>query len=170
MFQPSVAHRFKISEWSCYIDAAKMCKWHIKATWSRNDCIESSIYLSDASLETISNVNSVIVSRLFGLHDHLKNCEVWRSYLHSIFVSRVCVDFKGTHQVCFKVSIDFSTGFLDLIIKPFDHQTDIFRELCLIIKPFDNQAFWEIWLIILIIKLFDYFVYKPFPHKPNKPD
>jgi hypothetical protein len=37
--------------------------------------------------------------------------------------------------------IDLIIGFLGLIIKAFDNQAEIFRELGLIIKPFDNQAF-----------------------------
>jgi hypothetical protein len=41
----------------------------------------------------------------------------------------------------FSTLFDLMIGFLGLIIKAFDNQTEIFRELGLIITPFDNQAF-----------------------------
>jgi hypothetical protein len=48
---------------------------------------------------------------------------------------------KGYHQAFLGVLIDLNIQLLVLIIKPFDNQTEIFRELVLIIKFFDNQAF-----------------------------
>ncbi len=69
---------------------------------------------------------------------------------------------KVWYQAFSWVLIDLIMELLDLSIKWFDNQTDIFIDLCLIIKPCDNQSFWDIWLII---KSFDYFVYKTFTHK-----
>ena len=51
------------------------------------------------------------------------------------------VSFKAYYHAFFWVLIDLIIGFLDLIINPFDNQTEIFREIRLIIKPFDRQAF-----------------------------
>ena len=48
---------------------------------------------------------------------------------------------KGTYQAVFWVLIDLIIGLLGLIIKPFENQTEIFRELGLIINPLGNQAF-----------------------------
>ncbi len=44
-------------------------------------------------------------------------------------------DFLG-----YLIASDLIIELLVLIIKPFDNQTEIFRELVLIIKPFDIQA------------------------------
>jgi hypothetical protein len=68
---------------------------------------------------------------------------------------------KEWYQAFLRVSIDLIIGFLDLIIKTFEYQTET----------------WD-WLSIpLIINLFemiddnhDYFVYKTFTHKSNKTD
>ncbi len=64
----------------------------------------------------------------------------------------------------FGVLIDLIIGFLDLIMKDFDNQKQIFRELDLIIKPFDNQFFWDIWSIIGLCRL------QTFTHKSRNPD
>ena len=64
--------------------------------------------------------------------------------LIDLLLTRCCLlvpDIKVTYQVFFWVLIDLIIELLDLSIKRFDNQTDIFRDLGLIIKPFDNQAF-----------------------------
>jgi hypothetical protein len=68
---------------------------------------------------------------------------------------------KSWYQSFWGVLIDLMFGFLSLIIKTFDNQTEM----------------WSSLSIPLIINLFeilddnhDYFVYKTFAHKSNKPD
>jgi hypothetical protein len=48
---------------------------------------------------------------------------------------------KDVYQASFWVLIDLISEIFGLIIKPFDNQKEIFRDLGLIINPFDNQAF-----------------------------
>ena len=48
---------------------------------------------------------------------------------------------RDTYQGFFLTLIDWMIGFLVLIIKVFDNQTEIFRDLVLIFKAFDNQTF-----------------------------
>ncbi len=65
----------------------------------------------------------------------------------------------------FWILIDLIIGFLDLIIKTFDNQTEIWTWLSspLLIKPFEIPD-------ENINDNHDYFVYKTFDHKSNKPD
>ncbi len=112
---------------------------------------------------TLSNLSPPIFFTLFRYPLpplHLPRCV-------KIQISLECVGDKGYHQAFLGVLIDLNIQLLVLIIKPFDNQTEIFRELVLIIKFFDNQAFWDIWLMI---KSFDYFVYKTFTHESHKTD
>ena len=51
---------------------------------------------------------------------------------------------KVTYRAFLGVLIDLMIELLDLRIKCFDNQTDIFRDLGLIIKPFDNRDFLDI--------------------------
>ena len=58
--------------------------------------------------------------------------------LYKVYVFTFC---QGNISSFFWVLIDLIIELLDLIIKGFDNQTDIFIDLRLIIKPFDNQSF-----------------------------
>jgi hypothetical protein len=64
------------------------------------------------------------------------------SNLYTLLVLELIIlNYKDTYQGFFSTLIDLIIGFLVLIIKTFDNQTEIFRDLGLIINPFDNQAF-----------------------------
>ncbi len=144
--------------------------WHANRKWLLCDVCDKSC--SNTRHATILTFN------------HMLHCHVRRKYavvvkLALVFsssvvlvissssdtVGRVCLHLttvcKEWYQAFIWVLIDLIIGFLGLIIKAFDNQTEIWGWLSspLIIKRFE-----------ILDDNHDYFVYKTFTHKSNKPD
>ena len=94
-------------------------------------------YLLSLSLSLSLSVSTLYIIYHMWLEEFITITGILQSLLSNFRDSRrICQPSK----LFFWVLIELIIELLGLIIKPFDNQTEIFRELGLIIKPFDTQA------------------------------